>query len=90
MDSTKNIVLIAGLVVLLLGGAVGGWMVSTAPPDNLEPWKEKQCNDYVSELEMLNRYKIFWSFIQRRVAFNDCLDRIEQSGGKPPAGSTNQ
>jgi len=87
MDSTKSMVLIAGVVVVLLGGAVGGWMVATAPPDNLEPWKEKQCNDYVGELEMLNRYKIFWSFIQRRVAFNACLERIEQAGGKPPEGS---
>jgi len=81
--------LVAGLVVVLLGGALGGWMAITAPPDNLEPWKEKQCNEYVSELEMLNRYKIFWSFIQRRVAFNDCLKRIEEAGGIPPEGVKN-
>ena len=78
--------LVAGVVVVLLGGAFGVLMISTAPPDDLAPWKEKQCNEFVKELEMLNRYKIFWSFIQRRVAFNDCLERIEQLGGKPPEG----
>jgi len=85
MSSMKGMLVVGGIVVLL-GGAVGGWMAATAPPDNLEPWKEKQCNEYVSELEMLNRYKIFWSFIQRRVAFNDCLQKIEDAGGIPPEG----
>jgi len=81
--------LVAGLIVVLLGGAVGGWIVMTAPPDNLEPWKEKQCNEYVGQLEMVNRYKAFWSGIQSRVAFNDCLKKIEEGAGQPPeSGNT--
>ncbi len=87
MKSSNSTMIIVGLVVVLLVGGVGGWIAMSAPPANLEPWKEKQCNEYVSELEMLNRYKIFWSFIQRRVAFNDCLEKIEAAGGKPEAGN---
>ncbi len=76
-------VIIGSLVLVVLGGGFGVWMVSTAPPDNIEPWKEKQCTEYVGQLEMLNRYKMFWSVIQRRVAFNDCLKKIDEAGQKP-------
>jgi hypothetical protein len=76
-------VIIGSLVLIVIAGGIGGWMAMTAPPDNLDPWKEKQCNEYVEQLETLNRYKMFWSFIQRRVAFNDCLKKIEEAGSKP-------
>lgn len=77
MSAAKTIGVIVGLFLLMLGGGLGAWMLSTAPPDNVEPWKEQQCNEYVEQLERVNQYKMFWSFIQRRVAFNDCLERIE-------------
>ncbi|MCP9463201.1 MAG: hypothetical protein NNA25_00195 [Nitrospira sp.] len=77
MSGAKTIGVIVGLFLIVLGGGVGVWMVSTAPPDNLDPWKEQQCNEYVEQLERVNQYKMFWSFLQRRVAFNDCLERIE-------------
>ena len=84
MISKKGIMFVGGLVVLVLCLIGGAWVV-TAPPDNVEPWKEKQCNEYVAQLDMLNRYKLFWSFVQRRVGFNDCLKRVEELGKKPPA-----
>ncbi|MGQ0557358.1 MAG: hypothetical protein ACT4PN_15605 [Nitrospiraceae bacterium] len=82
MDVKKGLVLV-GSVVLGILSLVGGAWVITAPPDKIEPSKEKQCNEYVEQLEMLNRYKLFWSFVQRRGAFNDCLKRIEENGQKP-------
>lgn len=83
MSSLKMIVVIGGLVLVVLGGGLGAWMAATAPPDNLEPWKEQQCNEYVTQLELVNQYKMFWSFVQRRVAFNDCLNKLEETGEKP-------
>jgi hypothetical protein len=82
MNAKKGIMLI-GSVALAILFLVGGAWVITAPPENVEAWKEKQCNEYVEQLEMLNRYKLFWSFVQRRVAFNDCLKKVDESGQKP-------
>ena len=87
MSSTKTMVIIGAVVLIVLGGGFGAWMVSTAPPDNIEPWKEAKCNEYISQLEMVNKYKMFWSSIQRRVAFNDCLKKIEEAGGTPQTGN---
>lgn len=86
MNSTKTFVVIGSVILVVLGGGLGAWMVATAPPANLEAWKEQQCNEYVKQLELVNQYKMFWSFIQRRVAFNDCLSRIE-SGERPMGGA---
>ncbi|MEK9141357.1 MAG: hypothetical protein AAB308_09915, partial [Nitrospirota bacterium] len=69
MDVKKGLVLV-GSVALAILVLVGGAWVITAPPENVEAWKAKQCNEYVEQLEMLNRYKLFWSFVQRRGAFN--------------------
>ena len=82
MIGKKGLVIIVSAVLgvaIFIGGA---WIV-TAPPDNVEPWKEKQCNEYVEELDALNRYKMFWSFVQQRVAFNDCLKKADESAQKP-------
>lgn len=35
----------------------------------------KRCNEYVKELDMLNKYKWFWTPYHQRMAFNDCLTR---------------
>ena len=83
--STKSMVITICVGLAVFGGAFGAWMAATAPPDNIEPWKDKQCQEYISQLEMVNKYKMFWSVIQRRVTYNDCLKRIEEAGGKPPA-----
>ncbi len=82
MDVKKGLVLV-GSVALAILVLVGGAWVITAPPDSIEASKEKQCNEYVEQLEMLNRYKLFWSFVQRRVAFNDCLKKVDESSQKP-------
>lgn len=79
----KKGMMIIGSAVLGIASLVGGAWVVTAPPDNIEAWKEKQCNEYVEQLEMLNRYKLFWSFVQRRVAFNDCLKKADENSPKP-------
>ena len=82
MDVKKGIILV-GSVALAIFVLVGGAWVITAPPENVEAWKAKQCDEYVDQLEMLNRYKLFWSFVQRRGAYNDCLKRIEENAQKP-------
>ncbi len=82
MDVKKGLVLV-GSVALAILVLVGGAWVITAPPGSIEASKEKQCNEYVEQLEMLNRYKLFWSFVQRRVAFNDCLKKVDESSQKP-------
>jgi hypothetical protein len=82
MDVKKGIVLVGSVALAILVLVGGAWVV-TAPPENVEAWKAKQCNEYVEQLEMINRYKLFWSFVQRRGAFNDCLKRVEESGQKP-------
>ncbi len=82
MDVKKGLVLV-GSVALGIVALVGGAWVITAPPENVEAWKAKQCNEYVEQLEMLNRYKLFWSFVQRRGAFNDCLKRVDENAQKP-------
>lgn len=82
MISKKGMVIV-GSAVLGIVALIGGAWIATAPPDQVEPWKEKQCNEYVEQLEKVNRYKMFWSFVQRRVAFNDCLKRADESGQNP-------
>lgn len=79
----KKGMMIIGSAVLGIASLVGGAWIVTAPPDHVESWKEKQCNEYVEQLEMLNRYKLFWSFVQRRVAFNDCLKKADESVHHP-------
>ncbi|HBH79394.1 MAG TPA: hypothetical protein DDY39_06165 [Nitrospira sp.] len=83
--SVKTGVIVVGSTVLLVSALVGGAWVVTAPPDNVEPWKQKTCDEHVQQLDMLNRYKLFWSFVQRRQGFNDCLKRVEELGMKPPS-----
>ncbi|MGB4068004.1 MAG: hypothetical protein WBK08_08245 [Nitrospira sp.] len=82
MDVKKGLVLVGSVALAILVLVGGAWVV-TAPPENIEAWKATQCNEYVDQLEMLNRYKLFWSFVQRRGAFNDCLKRIEENAQKP-------
>jgi len=82
MDVKKGLVLVVSVVLAILVLVGGAWVI-TAPPENVEAWKAKQCHEYVEQLEMINRYKLFWSFVQRRGAFNDCLKRVEEDGQKP-------
>jgi hypothetical protein len=84
MNVKRGMIMVGG-AVLLVSSLVGGAWVITAPPDNIPPWKEKQCNEHVEQLDMLNRYKLFWSFVQRRQGFNDCLKRVDELGLKPPS-----
>jgi hypothetical protein len=82
MNIKKAMILIGSIVLGVSALVAGAWIV-TAPPDNVEPWKEKKCNEYVEQLELLNRYKLFWSFVQRRGAFNDCLKKVDEASSKP-------
>jgi hypothetical protein len=82
MDVKKGLVLVGSVALAILVLVGGAWVV-TAPPENIEAWKATQCNEYVDQLEMLNRYKLFWSFVQRRGAYNDCLKRIEENAQIP-------
>jgi hypothetical protein len=43
----------------------------------------KQCREYLEQLEMVNRYKLFWTFIQRRVAYSNCIARLVEGQNQP-------
>ena len=77
MTTKRKIVLIAGfpLVIVLLG--LLAWLM-TEPEHDAGSLEAKECSEYVKELEMVNKYKLFWSFFQRRVAYNDCMERVGQ------------
>jgi hypothetical protein len=85
MNIKRIVVPIVSLTLFLIVAGVGVW-VMTAPQD-AGPVEAKKCTEYVEELDMLNRYKFFWTFIQRRLAYNNCLDRKNQQQSLPPASN---
>jgi hypothetical protein len=73
MDTKAIVMFVAGVTLFLLIIGIGAWIM-TAPLEAGEV-EMKRCNEYVYELEMLNKYKWFWTSYHRRMAFNDCLTR---------------
>jgi hypothetical protein len=72
--NTKGIVMfVAGVTFFLFTIGIGAWIM-TAPLEAGEV-EAKRCNEYVRELDMLNKYKWFWTPYHQRMAFNDCLTR---------------
>lgn len=73
MDTKAIVMFVAGVILFLGVIGIGAW-VMTAPLEAGEV-EAKRCNEYVRELEMLNKYKWFWTPYHQRMAFNDCLTR---------------
>ncbi|MDH5741687.1 MAG: hypothetical protein OEY77_15310 [Nitrospira sp.] len=73
MDTKAIVMFVAGVTLILLIIGIGAW-VMTAPLEAGEV-ERKRCNEYVQELDMLNKYKWFWTPYHQRMAFNDCLTR---------------
>ena len=82
MNAKRIIVLIASLSLCIFAGGLGFWLMTEPQQDEGSP-EAKQCREYLDQLEMLNRYKLFWSFIQRRLAYNDCLKRLADRQNQP-------
>lgn len=82
MITKRMIVLIVSLPLCLLLMGVGFW-VMTEPQEDPGSAEAKQCREYVEDLDMVNRYKLFWSFVQRRMAYNNCIARIAENRLQP-------
>ena len=81
LTTKRKIVLFATFPLLIGLLALLAWLM-TEPEHDAGSLGAKECSEYVKELEMLNRYKLFWTFIQRRVAYNDCMERVGQRGNQ--------
>lgn len=73
MDTKAIVMFVAGVTFFLFVIGIGAWIM-TAPLEAGEV-EAKRCNEYVRELDMLNKYKWFWTPYHQRMAFNDCLTR---------------
>lgn len=82
MNSKRRIVLIVSLSLVICIVGLGFWLM-TEPQVGAGSWQAKQCREYLEQLEMLNRYKLFWTFIQRRLAYNNCIERLGEHGNQP-------
>ncbi|OQW35250.1 MAG: hypothetical protein A4E19_16915 [Nitrospira sp. SG-bin1] len=73
MDTKSIVMFVGGVTALLLVIGIGAW-VMTAP---LEAGvaETKRCNDYVVELDQVNKYKWFWTPYHQRMAFNTCITK---------------
>jgi hypothetical protein len=82
--NAKKIMLIVSLPLCISLMGIGFWIM-TEPQQDEGSSEAKQCREYLDQLEMLNRYKLFWTFIQRRLAYNDCLKRLSERHDQPAA-----
>ncbi len=82
MNSKRRIVLVLSLALCLSAVSLGFWFM-TEPQQDADSSEVKQCLEYLEQLEMLNRYKLFWTFIQRRVAYSNCMERLAERRNKP-------
>ena len=81
--SKQKILLIVSLPLCLLVAGLGFWIM-TEPQQGAGPAEEQHCREYLDQLELLNRYKLFWTFIQRRLAYSSCITRqIEERQNQP-------
>lgn len=82
MNTKRRIVLIASLPLCISVLGLGFWLM-TEPQHDAGSWEAKQCREYVEQLDMVNRYKLFWTFIQRRVAYSNCITRLVERHNQP-------
>ena len=78
MNSKRSIVLIVSLLLVICVVGLGFWHMTEPRVDAGSPEAE-QCREYLEQLEMLNRYKLFWTFIQRRLAYSRCIERLGEN-----------
>lgn len=83
MNTKQSIVLIVSLTLCIFAAGLGFWLM-TEPQQDAGPMEAKACREYVEELDMLNRYKFFWTFIQRRLAYSNCITRQVERRTQPP------
>jgi len=82
MNTKRRIALIVSLPLCLSVVGLGFWLM-TEPQQDAGSWEAKQCREYLEQLDLLNRYKLFWTFIQRRVAYSNCIERLVEGRNQP-------
>jgi hypothetical protein len=82
MNTMRRLVLIVSLPLVICVAGLGFWFM-TEPQVDAESSEAKQCREYLEQLEMLNRYKLFWTFIQRRLAYSNCIERLGGGRNQP-------
>jgi len=82
MNTKRRILLIVSLPLCLSVASLGFWFM-TEPQQDVDSSEAKQCREYLEQLEMLNRYKLFWTFVQRRLAYSHCIDRLVERRNQP-------
>jgi hypothetical protein len=75
MSTKRKIALILSPTLCIAVVGLGFWLM-TEPQQGAGSLEAKQCREYVEELDLLNRYKMFWTFIQRRLAYSNCITRL--------------
>ncbi len=73
MNTKAIVMLVGGVTLFFLVIGIGAW-VMTAPLEAGEV-EAKRCNDYVGELDQVNKYKWFWTSYHQRMAFNTCITK---------------
>ena len=82
MHTKRSILLIASVTLCICVVGLGFWLMTEPHVDAGSP-EAKQCQEYLEQLEMLNRYKLFWTFIQRRLAYSNCIERLGDRRNEP-------
>ena len=85
MNTKPRIVLIVSLLLCISVVGLSFWLM-TEPQQDAGSWQAKQCREYVEQLDILNKYKLFWSFIQRRLAYSNCIERLLERPNQPEGG----
>jgi len=82
MNTKRRIVLTLSLTLCVVVVGLGFWLM-TEPQQDAGSLEAKQCREYVEELDLLNRYKMFWTFVQRRLAYSNCITRLVGRHNQP-------
>ena len=82
MNTKRKFVLIVTLPLCLSVLGLGFWLM-TEPQRDAGSQEAKQCREYLEQLELVNRYKLFWTFIQRRMAYSNCITRLVEGQKQP-------
>ena len=82
MNTKRRIVLIVSLLLCICVVGLGFWFM-TEPQQDAGSWEAKQCRKYLEELDRMQKYNLFWTSIQRRLAYSNCIRRLVERHNQP-------